>query len=132
MSYHPYTSIFRLRIGFVIRKSMSFCRITYGGDNHGRISSCVDPDYHLALLPLLIKQRRPDAKVALFWHILAKARILWNLPLASGDSYRHARGRPKLSHTIFPQYFLDTVDRFLESQMDWEQFSSSKRHTQRW
>jgi trehalose 6-phosphate synthase len=26
-------------------------------------------DYHFALLPLLIKQERPDAKVAIFWHI---------------------------------------------------------------
>ena len=26
-------------------------------------------DYHFALLPQLIKQARPDARVALFWHI---------------------------------------------------------------
>ena len=26
-------------------------------------------DYHFALLPRLIKARRPDARVALFWHI---------------------------------------------------------------
>ena len=26
-------------------------------------------DYHFALLPLMIKQERPDAKVAIFWHI---------------------------------------------------------------
>ena len=26
-------------------------------------------DYHFALLPQLIKQERPDAKVAIFWHI---------------------------------------------------------------
>src|SRR5260370_1180265 len=26
-------------------------------------------DYHLALLPRLIKERRPDARVAIFWHI---------------------------------------------------------------
>ena len=26
-------------------------------------------DYHLALLPSLIKEKRPDAKVAIFWHI---------------------------------------------------------------
>jgi trehalose 6-phosphate synthase len=26
-------------------------------------------DYHFALLPKFIKDRRPDAKVAIFWHI---------------------------------------------------------------
>src|SRR5262249_61336496 len=26
-------------------------------------------DYHFALLPQLVKQARPDARVALFWHI---------------------------------------------------------------
>ena len=26
-------------------------------------------DYHFALLPRMIKQKRPDARVAIFWHI---------------------------------------------------------------
>ena len=26
-------------------------------------------DYHFALLPRLIKEKRPDARVAIFWHI---------------------------------------------------------------
>ena len=26
-------------------------------------------DYHFALLPRLIQEKRPDARVAIFWHI---------------------------------------------------------------
>jgi hypothetical protein len=27
-------------------------------------------DYHFALVPRLIKEKRPDARVSIFWHIL--------------------------------------------------------------
>ena len=82
-------------------------------------------DYHLALLPLLIKQRRPDAKVALFWH------IPWPNPESFGicpwrqEILIGMLGADLLSFHIqfFCNNFLDTVDRFLESQIDWEQFS---------
>ncbi len=47
-------------------------------------------DYHFALLPRMIKQRRPDARVAIFWHIpVAKSGGLRHLPLAA-----RARGWP--------------------------------------
>ncbi|MHB8881643.1 MAG: trehalose-6-phosphate synthase [Thermodesulfovibrionales bacterium] len=82
-------------------------------------------DYHLALLPLLIKKRRPDARVALFWH------IPWPNPEAYGICPWHREilmgmlGADIIGFHI--QYhcnnFLDTVDRFLESKIDWEQFS---------
>ena len=26
-------------------------------------------DYHFALLPRMIKEKRPDARIAIFWHI---------------------------------------------------------------
>jgi trehalose 6-phosphate synthase len=39
-------------------------------------------DYHFALLPKLIKDRRPDAKVAIFWHI--PGPILNHLVFAHG------------------------------------------------
>ena len=82
-------------------------------------------DYHLALLPLLIKEKRPDAKVALFWH------IPWPNPEAYGICPWHQEiligmlGADIVGfHTQFHcNNFLDTVDRFLESKIDWEQFS---------
>lgn len=82
-------------------------------------------DYHLALLPLLVKERRPDAKVALFWH------IPWPNPEAYGICPWHQEilmgmlGADIIGfHIQFHcNNFLDTVDRFLESKIDWEQFS---------
>ncbi|MDA8388784.1 MAG: trehalose-6-phosphate synthase [Nitrospiraceae bacterium] len=85
-------------------------------------------DYHLALLPLLVKEKRPDARVALFWH------IPWPNPEAFGicpwqqEILMGMLGADLVGFHI--QYhcnnFLDTVDRFLESKTDWEQFSVSR------
>ena len=85
-------------------------------------------DYHLALLPSLIKEKRPDAKVAIFWH------IPWPNPEAFGICPWHKEilqgmlGADLLGFHI--QYhcnnFLDTVDRFLESRIDWEHFSVTR------
>ncbi len=82
-------------------------------------------DYHLALLPLLIKQKRPDARVALFWH------IPWPNPESFGicpwrqEILIGMLGADLMGFHIqfFCNNFLDTVDRFLESRIDWEQFS---------
>ena len=85
-------------------------------------------DYHLALLPFLVKRKRPDAKVALFWH------IPWPNPESFGicpwrqEILIGMLGADLLSFHIqfFCNNFLDTVDRFLESQIDWEQFSVNR------
>jgi alpha,alpha-trehalose-phosphate synthase [UDP-forming] len=82
-------------------------------------------DYHLALLPLLIKEKRPDARVAIFWH------IPWPNPEAYGICPWHREilvgmlGADIIGfHIQFHcNNFLDTVDRFLESKIDWERFS---------
>lgn len=82
-------------------------------------------DYHLALLPLLVKEKRPDAKISLFWH------IPWPNPEAYGICPWHREilmgmlGADIIGfHIQFHcNNFLDTVDRFLESRIDWEQFS---------
>ncbi len=85
-------------------------------------------DYHLALLPFLVKRKRPDAKVALFWH------IPWPNPESFGicpwrqEILIGMLGADLLGFHIqfFCNNFLDTVDRFLESQIDWEQFSVNR------
>ncbi len=82
-------------------------------------------DYHFALLPLLVKKKRPDAKVALFWH------IPWSNPESFGicpwrqEILMGMLGADLIGFHIqfFCNNFLDTVDRFLESQIDWEEFS---------
>lgn len=82
-------------------------------------------DYHFALLPLLIKKERPDAKVALFWH------IPWSNPESFGicpwrqEILMGMLGADLIGFHIqfFCNNFLDTVDRFLESQINWEEFS---------
>lgn len=88
-------------------------------------------DYHLALLPLLIKKSRPDARVALFWHIPwpnpeSFSICPWQQEILMGMLGADIIGFHIQFHC---NNFLDTVDRFLESKIDWEQFSVSRsRH----
>ncbi|MBI2363325.1 MAG: trehalose-6-phosphate synthase [Elusimicrobia bacterium] len=82
-------------------------------------------DYHFALLPRMIKEARPDARVSLFWH------IPWPNPEAFGicpwqrEILDGMLGADVLGFHI--QYhcnnFLETVDRTLECRIDWEGFS---------
>lgn len=82
-------------------------------------------DYHFALLPELIKSERPDARVSLFWH------IPWPNPESFGICpWQKALLKGMLGadivgfHTQFHcNNFLETVDRFLESRIDYEKFS---------
>lgn len=84
-------------------------------------------DYHFALLPYLIKEKRPDAKVAIFWH------IPWPNPETYGicpwvrEMLIGMLGADLIGFHIqlYCNNFLDTVDRFLESKIDWEHFSIS-------
>ncbi|MBI4054944.1 MAG: trehalose-6-phosphate synthase [Elusimicrobia bacterium] len=89
-------------------------------------------DYHFALFPRLLKERRPDARIALFWH------IPWPNPEAFGicpwqrEILYGMLGADLIGfHTQFHcNNFLDTVDRALESRIDWERFAVQKgRHT---
>jgi len=85
-------------------------------------------DYHLALLPSLIKEKRPDAKLAIFWH------IPWPNPEAYGICpWRQEILQGMLGSDIIGFHiqfhcnnFLETVDRFLESKIDWDQFSVTR------
>jgi alpha,alpha-trehalose-phosphate synthase [UDP-forming] len=82
-------------------------------------------DYHFALLPRLIKQERPDARVALFWHIpwpnSEAFRICpWQRELVDGLLGADLLGFHIQSHC---NNFLQTVDRVVESRINWEHFS---------
>jgi trehalose 6-phosphate synthase len=93
----------------------------------------VDPvvfvqDYHFALLPQLVKAARPDARVAIFWH------IPWPNPEAFGICPWQAElldgllGADLIGFHI-PLHcnnFLSTVDRVIESRTDREHMTVSR------
>jgi alpha,alpha-trehalose-phosphate synthase [UDP-forming] len=82
-------------------------------------------DYHFALLPRLIKKERPDARVAIFWHIPwpnpeAFSICPWQRELLDGLLGADLIGFHIQSHCT---NFLQTVDRTLESRIEWEHFT---------
>ena len=95
------------------------------------LSSLVQ-DYHFALLPRMIKEARPDARVAIFWHIPwpnpeAFGICPWQRELLDGLLGADLIGFHVQSHC---NNFLETVDRALESRVDWEQFAVNRHgHT---
>ena len=79
-------------------------------------------DYHFALLPRMIKQRRPDARLAIFWHIPwpnpeAFGICPWQRELVDGLLGADLIGFHIQSHCT---NFLQTVDRIVESRIDWD------------
>jgi trehalose 6-phosphate synthase len=85
-------------------------------------------DYHLALLPQMVKAARPEARVAIFWH------IPWPNPEAFGICPWQAElldgllGADLIGFHI-PLHcnnFLSTVDRVLESRTDREHMTASR------
>lgn len=89
-------------------------------------------DYHFALLPQMIKEKRPDARVAIFWH------IPWPNPESFGicpwqkELLQGMLGADIIGfHTQFHcNNFIESVDRFLESRIDYEHFTVTREgHT---
>lgn len=85
-------------------------------------------DYHFALLPRMIKERRPDAKIALFWHIPwpnaeAFGICPWQEEILDGMLGSDIIG----FHTQFHcNNFLDTVDHALECRINWASFEVTR------
>ena len=82
-------------------------------------------DYHFALLPRLVKQDRPDVRIALFWHIPwpnpeAVGICPWRNELLDGMLGADLVGFHTQAHC---NNFLETVDSALESRIEWEHFS---------
>jgi trehalose-6-phosphate synthase len=82
-------------------------------------------DYHFALLPRLVKQERPDASVAVFWHIPwpnfeAFGICPWQAEILLGLLGADVVG----FHTQFHcNNFLETVERAIEGRIGWDHFS---------
>jgi len=82
-------------------------------------------DYHFALLPRILKVQRPDARVAIFWHIpwpnpQAFGICPWQRELLDGLLGADLVGFHIQSHC---NYFLETVESALESRVDWDHFT---------
>jgi len=85
-------------------------------------------DYHFGLLPKLIKEQRPDVRVAIFWHIPwpnpeAFGICPWQRELLEGLLGADLIGFHIQSHC---NNFLETIDRTLESRIVWERFAVSR------
>lgn len=86
-------------------------------------------DYHFALLPRMLKDRLPHARVAIFWHIPwpnseSFGICPWQRELLEGLLGADLIGFHVRAHC---NNFLDSVDRVLESRIDWEHFSIRRK-----
>lgn len=79
-------------------------------------------DYHFALLPKFIRDRKPDATVVLFWHIPWPNAETFGVCPWKHEMLLHLLSADILGfHTRYHcQNFLATVDRFVECQIDHE------------
>jgi len=85
-------------------------------------------DYHFALLPRLIKKARPDARVAIFWHIPwpnpeAFAICPWQAELLDGLLGADLVGFHLQAHC---NNFLSSVDNVLECRIDHAHFAVNR------
>src|SRR5215831_8703676 len=82
-------------------------------------------DYHFALLPRMIKEQRPDARLAIFWHIPwpnpeAFGICPWQRELIDGLLAADLVGFQVQAHC---NNFLETADRIVESRINRENFT---------
>ena len=87
-------------------------------------------DYHFALLPRMVKDRMPHARVAIFWHIPwpnpeAFSICPWQKELLDGLLGADLIGFHVQAHC---NNFMSTVDRVLEARVDWEHFSVKRNN----
>jgi trehalose 6-phosphate synthase len=82
-------------------------------------------DYHFALLPLMIKRERPDARVALFWHIPWPNFEAFGICPWQEDILLGMLGADLVGfHTQFHcNNFLETVERTIEGRIEWDHFT---------
>jgi len=86
-------------------------------------------DYHFALLPRMVKEARPDARVAIFWHIpWPNPEVFgicpWQRELVEGLLGADLIGFHIQTHC---NNFLETVDRALEAITEWDRFAVNRQ-----
>ena len=82
-------------------------------------------DYHFTLLPKMIKDKRPDAKVALFWHVPWPTPEAFMICPYQNEILEGMLGCDLIGFHVqnHCNNFLDTANRLLESRVDTEKFS---------
>jgi alpha,alpha-trehalose-phosphate synthase [UDP-forming] len=85
-------------------------------------------DYHFAMLPAYVKEARPDARVAIFWHIPwpnfeAFGICPWQHDILAGMLGADLIGFHTQYHC---NNFLETVERVVEARIDWEHFTVTR------
>ncbi len=89
-------------------------------------------DYHFTLLPRMLKERLPHARVAIFWHIPwpnpeSFEICPWQCQLLDGLLGADLIGFHVRAHCI---NFLNTVNHALEARIDWEHFTVNRNEHQ--
>lgn len=82
-------------------------------------------DYHFTLLPKIIKNKRPDTIVALFWHIPWPTSEIFSICPYQEEILDGMLGCDLIGFHVqnHCNNFLDTANRLLESRVDTEKFS---------
>ncbi|MDD5775424.1 MAG: trehalose-6-phosphate synthase [Candidatus Omnitrophica bacterium] len=82
-------------------------------------------DYHFTLLGQMIKEKRPDAKIALFWHIPWPTPEAFQICPYQKEILDGMLGCDLIGFHVqnHCNNFLDTANRLLESRVDTEKFS---------
>jgi trehalose-6-phosphate synthase len=85
-------------------------------------------DYHFALLPRMVKDSRPDARVAIFWHIPWPNPEMfgvcpWQRELIDGLLGADLIGFHIQTHC---NNFLETVDHAVEALTEWDRFAVNR------
>jgi trehalose-6-phosphate synthase len=85
-------------------------------------------DYHFTLLPRMVKDARPDARVAIFWHIPWPNREMfgicpWQRELVDGLLGADLIGFHIQTHC---NNFLETVDHSVEALTEWDRFAVNR------
>jgi len=86
-------------------------------------------DYHFALLPRMVKEARPDARIAIFWHIpWPNPEVFgicpWQREVVDGLLGADLIGFHTQTHC---NNFLATVDRALEALTEWDRFAVNRQ-----
>jgi trehalose 6-phosphate synthase len=86
-------------------------------------------DYHFELLPRMVKEARPDARIAIFWHIpWPNPEVFgicpWQRELVDGLLGADLIGFHTQTHC---NNFLETVDRALEALTEWDRFAVNRK-----
>jgi trehalose 6-phosphate synthase len=87
-------------------------------------------DYHFSCLPRLVKNSRPDARVAIFWHIPwpnpeAFQICPWQRELVDGLLGADLIGFHIQAHC---NNFLETVDQCIECRIEWDRFTVNREN----